>query len=245
MPETLAEEARARLLSLSPAGFEEIDRDGVVELVIYTDRDGEEVLTRKFAAVSASDLVPGWEDRWREFHRPVTVGRLWIGQPWQTQPAGALAVVVDPGRAFGTGGHASTRLCLQLLQALEPASLLDVGCGSGVIAIGAAKLGFAPVIAVDIDEHALDATARNAAANGVAIDVLRADARSVSLPAADVAVANLTRELVEQIASHLTCHVLIAAGYLDADELRLQNFRSLRRLEEEGWAADLFERVAQ
>jgi ribosomal protein L11 methyltransferase len=241
----LAEVARARLLSLSPAGFEEIERDRSVELVVYTDRDGEELLTRTFEAVSASDLEPGWEDRWREFHRPLTVGHLWIGPPWQTRPAGALAVVVDPGRAFGTGAHASTRLCLQLLQALEPASLLDVGCGSGVIAIAAAKLGFAPVIAVDIDEHAVDATARNAAANDVAVDVLRADARSGPLPAADVAVANMTRELVEQIAPQLTCRLLVAAGYLDSDEIRLQNFRSIQRLEDEGWAGDLFERAAE
>jgi ribosomal protein L11 methyltransferase len=245
VPEALAEEARAQLVALSPAGFEEIDRNGVVELVVYTDRDGEKLLTRRFETVSASDLAPGWEDRWREFHRPVTVGRLWIGQPWQPHPAGPLAVVVDPGRAFGTGAHASTRLCLQLLQRLEPASLLDVGCGSGVVAIAAAKLGFAPVIAVDVYEHAVDATARNAAANGVAVEVLRADARSEPLPSADVVVANLTPALVGQIAPRLTCRVLIAAGYLDADELRLPNFRSVQRLEEESWAADLFERVAE
>jgi ribosomal protein L11 methyltransferase len=245
VPETLAEEARARLLPLSPGGFEEIERDGVLELVVYTDRNGEERLAGRFDSISASDLEPGWEDRWREFHRPVSVGRLWIGPPWHARPGGALAVVVDPGRAFGTGAHASTRLCLELLQAIEPTSLLDVGCGSGVIAIAAAKLGFDPVVAIDVDEHAVDATARNAAANEVAVDVRRIDARTQPFPPAEVAVANLTRELVEQIAPHLSCRTLIAAGYLGADVLRLPKFRSAQRLEVEGWAADVFVRVAQ
>jgi ribosomal protein L11 methyltransferase len=245
VPETLAEEARARLLPLSPGGFEEIERDGVLELVVYTDRNGEERLAGRFDSISASDLEPGWEDRWREFHRPVSVVRLWIGPPWHARPDDALAVVVDPGRAFGTGAHASTRLCLELLQAIEPTSLLDVGCGSGVIAIAAAKLGFGPVVAVDVDEHAVDATARNAAANEVEVDVQRIDARTQPLPPTEVAVANLTLELVEQIAPRLACQTVIAAGYLGPEAPRLPEFRSVQRLEVEGWAADRFERVAQ
>ena len=78
--------------------------------------------------------------------------------------------VVDPGRAFGTGGHATTRLCLELLDGVERGSLLDVGCGSGVLAIAAARLGFGPVLALDHDPAALEATKRNAAANGVELD---------------------------------------------------------------------------
>ena len=110
----------------------------------------------------------GWEDGWRAFHHGVRVGRLWVGPPWENAPADAVAVVIDPGRAFGTGAHATTRLCLELLQEVEPTSLLDVGCGSGVLSVAAAKLGFAPVRAVDIDEVALETTRANAAANGVA-----------------------------------------------------------------------------
>ena len=245
VPEVETEEMRAQLLELFPGGFEEIDRNGSVELVAYTDRNGESLLARRFNGVSACDVAPGWEERWREFHRPVSVGRLWIGRSWQTRSAGFVDVVIDPGRAFGTGSHASTRLCLELLQQLPPAALLDVGCGSGVIAIAAAKLGFAPVTAVDIDEHAVDATLRNAAVNGVAVDALRADARTEDLPPADIVVANVTRELVEQIAPRLECRVLVAAGYLAEGELRLPEFHAVKRLEDDGWAADLFERVAQ
>ena len=92
------------------------------------------------------------------------LGRSAVGEP----PPDALAVVIDPGRAFGTGAHATTRLALELLQDVEPTSLLDVGCGSGVLSVAAAKLGFAPVTAVDIDDVALETTRANAAANGVA-----------------------------------------------------------------------------
>ena len=85
------------------------------------------------------------------------MGPLWIGPPWESAPADALAVVIDPGRAFGTGAHATTRLCLELLLDAPRGSVLDVGCGSGVLAIAAARLGFGPVAAVDVDEIAVDA----------------------------------------------------------------------------------------
>src|SRR5206468_8894660 len=86
------------------------------------------------------EVEAGWEDRWREFHRPVRVGPLWIGPPWESAPADANAVVIDPGRAFGTGAHPTTRLCLELLLEAPRGRVLDVGCGSGVLAISAARL---------------------------------------------------------------------------------------------------------
>ena len=97
-----------------------------------------------FPHADRTEVEAGWEDRWREFHRPVRVGPLWIGPPWETAPGDALAVVIDPGRAFGTGAHPTTRLCLELLLDLPRTSLLDVGCGSGVLSIAAARLGFGP-----------------------------------------------------------------------------------------------------
>src|SRR5437016_3537985 len=86
------------------------------------------------ASGEAAPVENGWEDRWRDFHRPIRIGPLWVGPPWEEAPPGAVAVWIDPGRAFGTGAHPTTRLCLELLLDVRRGSLLDVGCGSGVIA---------------------------------------------------------------------------------------------------------------
>ncbi len=114
-----------------------------------------------------------WLENWKEFHRPVIVGRLWIGPPWQVDlaPAELERVVIDPGRAFGTGAHATTLLCLEFLAEMAgeelPAEMLDVGVDSGVLALAALKLGVGRVLGADIDPQALDAAARNAALNGL------------------------------------------------------------------------------
>ncbi|MDQ3867651.1 MAG: 50S ribosomal protein L11 methyltransferase, partial [Actinomycetota bacterium] len=111
-----AEEGRARMLELFPEGFEEASlRDGAVELRAYTDAGGEDRARRAFPRVRSEAIAAGWEGAWRRFHRPVRVGPLWIGPPWEGADEGALAVVIDPGRAFGTGAHPTTRLCLELL----------------------------------------------------------------------------------------------------------------------------------
>lgn len=238
----LAEEARARLLELFPQGFEEREAEGGVELAAYADADGEARVRRAFGAADGEDVEPCWEDRWRDFHRPVRIGELWVGPPWETAPADAVAVVIDPGRAFGTGAHATTRLCLELVLAQERGSLLDVGCGSGVLAIAAAKLGFAPVTALDDDPVAVEVAAENAVLNGARIDVRLADATATPLPAADLVVANIALAPLRALAGRLDCARAITSGYLETDELALPGFRRLRRLAAEGWAADLHER---
>ena len=192
------EQARAVMLELFPGGFEEVDRGGPTELVAYTDAGGEERLWQAFGGAAGADVDAGWEDRWRDFHRPVRIGPLWVGPPWETAPARAIPVVIDPGRAFGTGSHATTRLCLELLLELERGSLLDIGCGSGVLAIAAAKLGFDPVAGIDSEVPAVDATLTNAAANDVIVSATRVDALTAPLPAADVAVANIALATVER-----------------------------------------------
>ena len=242
MPIERAEPARALMLELFPQGFEEIEHPDGLELVAYTDDAGEERLWAAFGEVQADEVAADWDERWREFHRPVRVGRLWIGPPWETAPHGVEAIVVDPGRAFGTGGHATTRLCLQLLDAVERGSLLDVGCGSGVLAIAAARLGFAPVLAVDHDPSALEATRRNASANGVELDVRQVDALSEPLPAVDTAVANISAESVRLVLPRLDTGTVVTSGYLERDTPTADGFRHERRVAEGGWAADLFRR---
>jgi ribosomal protein L11 methyltransferase len=234
----LLEEARARLLDLHPEGFEE----GEGELVVYTDAVGEERLRSAFADVSARTVEPGWEERWREFHRPVWIGPLWIGPPWEHPPPDAVGVVVDPGRAFGTGSHPTTRLCLELLLELDRGSLLDIGCGSGVLSVAAAKLGFAPVLAIDREAAAVEAARRNAAANEVTIEVRRCDALATELPAADVALANIDLASVEALAPSLDAARLVTAGYFHSRRPQATGYAHRERRIDGGWAADLFER---
>jgi ribosomal protein L11 methyltransferase len=173
---------------------------------------------------------------------PVTIGPLWVGPPWHEPPTSLTPVVIEPGRAFGTGAHETTRFCLELLLAVPRGGLLDVGCGSGVLAIAAAKLGFAPVTAIDVDGSSVDAARRNAEANGVRVDVRRADALVDELPAADVAAANLTLEAVEAVGARIEARHLVSSGYLVADRPRLQRFRHLERRTGARFAADLYVR---
>ena len=237
------EEARATMIELFPAGFEEIEHDGDVELAAYTDAGGEERLWHAFGGGSAREVPEDWAERWRDFHRSVRVGALWVGPPWEAPPPDAVAVVIDPGRAFGTGAHATTRLVLELVTRSPRGSLLDLGCGSGVVAIAAAKLGFDPVTALDHDPLAVEATRTNAARNGVAVEVRLGELRASPLPPADVAVANITLETVIEVGPLVAARRLITSGYLESEHPSLAGYDHLERVGADGWAADLFARA--
>jgi ribosomal protein L11 methyltransferase len=226
------------MLELHPEGFEE--EEGA--LVAYTDGAGEERLRSAFEEVSAESVEPGWGDRWREFHQPISIGRIWVGPPWEQPPPEVVGVTVDPGRAFGTGSHPTTGLCLAFLLDLERGSLLDIGCGSGVLAVAAAKLGFDPVTAIDREPAALEAARRNAEANGVEIDVWSADVLGAELPPTDVALANIDLASVEAVSARLEARVLVTAGYFHNRRPDLPRFAHRERRIDGGWAADLFER---
>ncbi len=215
------------LLHIFPEGVEELDG----AFAVYADEP-----PIGFDVVEVEDVRDGWEDEWRAFHHGITVGRLWVGPPWEEPPAGALPVVVDPGRAFGTGAHPTTRLCLELLQTVEPSSLVDVGCGSGVLSIAAAKLGFEPVFALDLDEVALEVTAANAEANGVEIQLVAA------APAAELAVMNIALDVVERILPTLDVPRAITSGYLERDTPTAAGWRAVERRVRDDWAGDLVER---
>jgi ribosomal protein L11 methyltransferase len=157
----------------------------------------------------------------------VTVGgRVHVRAPWHDPPPdGPLDVVIEPAQAFGTGAHATTRLCLELLLELEPGGpLVDLGCGSGVLAIAAAKLGWGPVLGVDHDPLALAATAENAERNGVDIEARRHDLlRDGPAPAAPTVLANLLGPLLRALAEtgfdpqDMAPRALIASGLLTSE----------------------------
>jgi ribosomal protein L11 methyltransferase len=204
-----AEAALAELLELAPAGVEEVDLDdGRVEYAVYGPPGELPALPDLHALaggapveISTTEVADDWQERWREFHRPVrvepprgsTLPALRVRPPWEPAAAAgedvplAIELVIDPGQAFGTGAHASTRLCLELLLELPavappPAPVLDVGTGSGVLAIAAAKLGYGPVLGLDNEAESVAAAADNAAVNGVTIETRLFDLRREPLP---------------------------------------------------------------
>jgi ribosomal protein L11 methyltransferase len=183
----LADAVGSRLLDLGAPGLESRDEDDAVVLTAHfaESAPGDE-LARLFDELA--EIFPecerpevevrriaesDWAENWKEHFPPLSVGqRLYIYPPWVTElPADRLAIVIDPGMAFGTGHHASTRGCLILLERLvggfDAPDVLDIGTGSGILAIAAAKLGARAVHATDIDPLACDIAAENAAANDV------------------------------------------------------------------------------
>ena len=208
--------------------------------MVYTHEAGAADVRAAFPAARVERVEEGWEDRWKEFHRPVRAGGVWIGPPWVPRPPpGELAVVVDPGRAFGTGAHATTRACIELLAGIERGSLLDAGCGSGVVAIAAVRLGFAPVVAVDSDPVAVHVAEETARANGVELDVGRLDVLSDRLPETDIAVANIELGVVERLLERLPALLAVTSGYLAPQAPSTAGWARVRRLELDGWAADV------
>lgn len=242
VPASEAEIHRARLLELVPEGLEELEDGTWVELSVYGDADRGFRLRALYEAVVTTVVDDGWEERWRAFHRPVRAGGLWIGPPWEAPPAGEPVVVVDPGRAFGTGAHPTTRLCAELLARSERGAVLDAGCGSGVLAVAAAVLGFEPVVAVDVDPEALAAARETARRNAVEIEVVRRDVLHDPLPRADLVVANIELRVVEAVLGRQPAERAITSGYLAHESPDVRGWEVLERVELEGWAADLLRR---
>jgi len=231
-----AERVLAGLLELAPSGVEQVDGDGWVEFAVYgvpgelpSLPEGEADVAGARVSVRGEPVPDDWAERWRRFHSPVLIGgRLYVRPPWD-EPAvrpGVHEIVIDPGQAFGTGAHATTRMCLELLLAIDArGSLADLGCGSGVLSIAAA-------------------TERNARENAVELArVERFDLRRTAAPDADVVVANLMRPLLLRVAELMTTRprALIASGLLDeeADEVAgaFAPLVERRRLRSGGWTA--------
>jgi len=254
-----AELALAELLELTPAGVEEVQLEGdVIEYAVYGAPgelpelpDLDALVGNATVEISTSEIPDDWSERWKQFHRPVLIAppqatgggtpripALHVRPPWEAPSSHAggpvREIVIDPGQAFGTGAHATTRLCLQLLMELAAAEapsgpLLDVGTGSGVLAIAAAGLGFKPVLGLDHERESVQAARQNAAVNGVQLEARRFELRTQALPwlgdealpqAPIVVLANLLRPLLLELASSLPeapAHLIV--GGLLRDEV--------------------------
>lgn len=263
-----AELALAQLVELAPTGIEEV-RDGeIVEYAVYGPPgeipslpDVQVAVGDALVEVRTSEVADDWAERWRDFHHALNVtpasgdsGRSVFLRPgWEevSGPPGSVEVVLDPGQAFGTGSHPTTRLCVAHLLDLEPGGeFVDVGCGSGVLAIAAAKLGWGPLRAYDFDPLAVAATTENAARNGVEVAAWRLDVRAEAggLPElAPTVFANIMRPQLLDVAAQLPdghpVENLVLSGLLEeeADEIAVAFVRhglsEVARTSEGGWAA--------
>ena len=186
-----------------------------------------------------------WLSAWKRDLKPVVAGRFWVGAPWHTPEPSLVPIVIEPGMAFGTGHHETTRLALSALsRAVRPGMrVLDLGTGSGVLAIAAAKLG-AHVLALDIDPTAVAAARANAARNGVAIEVRKGSLDAASGPF-DLIVANLYAELHQTLAKGYR-RALVSGGRLLATGILAERAAAVRRaLEAAGLRPRLREREGE
>lgn len=211
-----AELVLAELTVLAPNGVEEDLGSGYVEYAIYGGEgelpdlgEIEALAGDALVALVATEVPDDWADRWQDFHKPLLVGeRLWLRPSWEEAREGTVDLVVDPGQAFGTGAHPTTRLCLELLLELDEAGesngpLTDLGTGSGVLAIAAAKLGWEPVRAYDHEPASIEATVENATTNGVEVEAELLNLREGLPDLASTVVANLTAPVLKEIAAQL------------------------------------------
>lgn len=195
-----------------------------------------------------------WGESWKQWFSPLAVGeRLWIQPPWVSEkPPGRIALVIEPGMAFGTGHHPSTLGCLELIERAVTQGrtnyALDLGTGSGILAIALAKLGVPRVHAVDIDPDALAIARTNALRNEVAAVVQVAESWEASGVAYDCIVANLYRNALEELAHKIHLHLeplgsFICSGFLVSDEPSICSayaqlgFTVEQRWERDNWVA--------
>ncbi len=241
---------------------------GRILLRVYLEgRQGDELtvdLSRwPTAVLRAPDSVDDdWQQQWKAFFRRTRISdRFTVKPPWEALddvPApGTFEIVIEPGMSFGTGTHETTQLCVRALDGVveQGDRVLDVGCGSGILSIAAAKLGASRVTAIDIDPPAIEATAENARVNRVASRIEAGTQPLVSVAGEfDVVVANILSSILIALAAQLAARVrpggrLLLSGILTsesddvADALALHGMTERDRLSDSEWACIVMERA--
>jgi ribosomal protein L11 methyltransferase len=237
----LADLVLAELDDYHPTAIHEPDDTAILRAFfsVAESRDAAaHALARAFGAhlfIESVDIEDeDWAARSQSQLRAITVGRITVAPPWDVPEQGtrSLLVVIRPSMGFGTGHHATTRLMLRALQALDlrECSVLDIGCGSGVLAFAAAQLGARVALGIDIDPDALRSANDNLALNPAA-DVVRFEAADLCeiTTASDVVLANLTGGMLERFASKLAELVrpgghLIVSGFMEGETAVLSAF---------------------
>lgn len=258
---TLPDRLYALLDDFEPAAIHEDDGDDVWRVFFRagSSRDAARTALATVTGIRVSPLdVPDedWARRSQEGLKAIAAGGLLVAPPWDIpRDTGTPVIIIEPSTGFGTGHHATTRLCLLLLQRLDlrGARVLDVGTGSGVLALAAWKLGAADVVAVDNDAEALENARDNIARNGAAaaIDIIQDELGALRIQRADVVLGNLTGAVLVRYAEEMRSLLadggyLILSGFAPQDAVLIQQaFSGLAtiHIENDGeWAAVLLKR---
>ena len=212
------------------------------------DSEGEwGALTLELSGLNEAD----WENAWKRYYKPTKVGnRLVVCPSWEEYSPKADEVVMrlDPGMAFGSGTHETTRLCLAALDEYNPSGrdVLDVGCGSGILSVGAVLLGAKTALGVDIDENAVRVAAENAEFNGVTAEYRCADLTTGVSGHYDIIFANIVADAIRMLSPEIPRFlreggVFIASGIIDTREeettaaIEAAGLKIVRRKEQNGW----------
>lgn len=196
-----------------------------------------------------------WEEDWKKFYKPIDAGKYTIMAEWLEEETDNVVIKINPSKAFGTGEHASTRLCLTLMSDVDfnEKKVIDVGAGSGILGIGAAKSGALSVDMCDIDKETLECALENSKLNGVdaKVKLTAGGITSIENFRADILLCNLTADILNMIVSDLALYVkeggiVICSGILDkrADELiknfKSHNFNLVKKIVEGEWVGVKF-----
>lgn len=233
-----------------------------VKLYLEEGTEGDELLRAISGQYSVSTSIVSdsdWENNWRQYYKPLEIGeKLLVVPEWEeAEAAQRVKLILDPGLMFGTGSHATTRMCLKALEKLDLSgkTVLDLGCGSGILGIGALVLGCESAVGVDIDPKAPDVVMENAALNGIGGDRLKVYAGDIIGDASlrkmlgggyAAVLANIVSDVIIPLAPHVRQFmsedgVFIASGIIDGREdeviaaIENAGFTVTEHLHEEEW----------
>jgi ribosomal protein L11 methyltransferase len=235
----------------------------------YVDVDGVrtqiESLRAALLALGVDDVIDepfvevDWENEWKKFFKPRRVGSHFVVRPtWESFDAlpGDKVIVLDPGQAFGTGDHPTTRMCLEYLemQVAPSNSVLDLGCGSGILAVGAKMVGAGETLAIDIDPIAVEVTKENITRNNVEVKTAVGDVLELQLESRwDIVVSNIISATLINLAPD-AAYALRPGGKWIVSGIITQNWSDVKKAaeksgftyiehrEEDGWNAGVFEK---
>lgn len=240
------------------------DQNYEIEVFRYCQKELEELstlLSKKFSDIKcsiSSFLTADWQEAWKDSFKPIYTKKFYIYPPWEKPSGGNLLdLMIEPGMAFGTGQHQTTKLCLQTLESMPlptgASSLIDAGTGTGILAIAAAKLGYRSITATDIDQDAIRACKENQKLNNVSFESIHGSLPTTKGKRYSIVVANILANTILEMLGELV-EICDADGYVimsgilleQSEEIikesSLKGLTHIKTEEEDGWVALLFKK---